>query len=68
MMPPPSVPPKPSPKPQAPPKPQPSEEGGSFKPGDKVCVQLMEIALKSAQRGHGGWSMRMADVSFVLSC
>lgn len=24
-------------------------------------MQLMEIALKNAQRGHGGWSMRMAD-------
>ena len=36
-----------------------------FKRGDKVCVQLMEVALKDLQRGHGGWSMRMADVCII---
>lgn len=30
--------------------------------GDKVCVELPESALKEAQRGHGGWSMRMKEV------
>lgn len=29
--------------------------------GDKVCVDLPEAALKEAQRGHGGWSMRMKE-------
>ena len=31
--------------------------------GDKVCVALSEMSLKEAQRGHGGWSMRMKEVS-----
>lgn len=62
---PPPVAPKPKPKlaekQEALPKPTPSGPAGTLKPGDKVCVQFMEIALKDAQRGHGGWSMRMAD-------
>lgn len=36
---------------------------GSQRPqvGDKVCVNLPEVALKEVQRGHGGWSMRMKE-------
>lgn len=30
--------------------------------GENVCVELPEMALKEAQRGHGGWSMRMEEV------
>jgi len=46
--------------------PAPAEEAkteGVFKVGDKVCVELPIEALKEVQRGHGGWSMSMSDVS-----
>jgi hypothetical protein len=34
--------------------------------GDNVCVDLPEVALKEVQRGHGGWSMRMKEVIFII--
>lgn len=40
--------------------------GPKLQIGDKVCVELPEIALKEVQRGHGGWSMRMKEVLCLL--
>ena len=59
----PNITPKPEQKPTNTTEYRPSETFGSLKPGDKVCVQLMELELKDAQRGHGGWSLSMADVT-----
>ncbi|KAH3783586.1 hypothetical protein DPMN_161528 [Dreissena polymorpha] len=42
-------------------RPPPPEKKSKLQVGDKVCVAIPESTLKELQRGHGGWSLRMAD-------